>query len=126
MNNENAPIIDWIRDNPLHRSGRALLRHPAPALGDDAKSPQRIRVMERRQWQPMVNQNGTFAPTSVALVGCVAEANETSGDRCGGETNTATAGSKAHRNNGYVLRPQTTAIGPLRAPADALVCEVPF
>ena len=27
-----------ITNHPLHRSGRALLTHPAPALGDDAKS----------------------------------------------------------------------------------------
>jgi hypothetical protein len=27
-----------ITNHPLHRSGRALLAHPAPALGDDAKS----------------------------------------------------------------------------------------
>jgi hypothetical protein len=25
-----------ITNHPLHRSGRALLTHPAPALGDDA------------------------------------------------------------------------------------------
>ena len=30
-----------ITNHPLHRSGRALLTHPAPALGDDAKSPER-------------------------------------------------------------------------------------
>jgi hypothetical protein len=45
-----------ITNHPLHRSGRALLTHPAPALGDDAESPEWIRVMERRWWQPMVNQ----------------------------------------------------------------------
>jgi len=45
-----------ITNHPLHRSGRALLTHPAPASGDDAKSPQRIRVMERRGWQPAVEQ----------------------------------------------------------------------
>ena len=35
-----------ITNHPLHRSGRALLTHPAPALGDDAKSPERIRVTD--------------------------------------------------------------------------------
>jgi hypothetical protein len=35
-----------ITNHPLHRSGRALLTHPAPALGDDAKSPEWIRVMQ--------------------------------------------------------------------------------
>src|SRR6266496_1799695 len=45
-----------ITNHPLHRSGRALLTHPAPALGDDAKSPQGIRVMDPRRWQPPVDQ----------------------------------------------------------------------
>ncbi len=27
-----------ITDHPLHRSGRALLTHPAPASGDDAEA----------------------------------------------------------------------------------------
>src|SRR5688572_2218056 len=45
-----------ITNHPLHRSGRALLTHPAPALGDDAKSPQGIRVMDSRRWQPPVDQ----------------------------------------------------------------------
>src|SRR6266545_7117196 len=45
-----------IPNHPLHRSGRALLTHPAPALGDDAKSPQGIRVMDSRRGQPPVDQ----------------------------------------------------------------------
>src|ERR1051325_3106181 len=45
-----------IADPPLHRSGRALLTHPALALGADAKPQLRIRVMQRRPWQPKVNQ----------------------------------------------------------------------
>src|SRR5260370_2001186 len=40
----------------LHRSGRALLTHAGPALGDDAKSPQRIGMMNSRRRQPAVNQ----------------------------------------------------------------------
>jgi hypothetical protein len=46
-----------ITNHPLHRSGRALLTHPAPALGDDTKSPQGIRVMDPRRWQPSVDQS---------------------------------------------------------------------
>src|SRR6185436_20663424 len=46
-----------ITNHPLHRSGRALLTHPAPALGDDAKSPQGIWVMDSRRWQPPVDQS---------------------------------------------------------------------
>ena len=46
-----------ITNHPFHRSGRALLTHPTPALGDDAKSPQGIRVMDSRRWQPSVDQS---------------------------------------------------------------------
>ena len=45
-----------IANHPLHRSGRALLTHPALALGDDAKSSPGIRVMDHRTWQPKANQ----------------------------------------------------------------------
>src|SRR5712692_1082414 len=51
-----------ITNHPLHRSGRALLTHPAPALGDDAKSPERIRVMQRGRWQPTVSQTDHLLP----------------------------------------------------------------
>jgi hypothetical protein len=41
-----------IAHNPLHRSGRAALPHPAPALGDDAEANERIErtndQLERR------------------------------------------------------------------------------
>jgi hypothetical protein len=45
-----------ITEHPLHRSGRALLTHPALALGADAKPQLRIRVMQRRPWQPKIHQ----------------------------------------------------------------------
>src|SRR5438552_7404395 len=51
-----------ITNHPLHRSGRALLTHPAPALGHDAKSPERIRVMQRGRWQPAVSQTDHLLP----------------------------------------------------------------
>src|SRR5882762_7471048 len=52
-----------ITNHPLHRSGRALLTHPAPALGGDAKSPERIRVMQRGWWQPTVSQTDHLLPS---------------------------------------------------------------
>ena len=55
-----------ITNHPLHRSGRALLTHPAPALGDDAKSSQRIRVMQRGRWQPTVSQRNHLLPGQAA------------------------------------------------------------
>src|SRR5206468_6088402 len=38
--------------NPLHGSGRAVLPHPALALGNDAHATQGIGMTDRRQWQP--------------------------------------------------------------------------
>ena len=52
-----------ITSHPLHGSGRALLTHPALALGGDAKPPQRIRVMQHWTWQPMVNQTAHPFPS---------------------------------------------------------------
>src|SRR5260370_30816298 len=51
-----------ITNHPLHGSARALLTHPALALGDDAKSSQRIRVMDSRRRQPAVNQTAHSFP----------------------------------------------------------------
>src|SRR5262249_13572566 len=45
-----------ITNHPLHISRRALLTHPARALGDDAKSSQTMRVMDRSWWQPFADQ----------------------------------------------------------------------
>src|SRR5712691_7150184 len=52
-----------ITNHPLHRSGRALLTHPAPASGNDAESPQWIRVMEARPGQPVVKQTAHPLPS---------------------------------------------------------------
>src|SRR5262245_38324796 len=41
-----------IARNPLHRSGRAALPHPALASGDDAKSPEGIGVTNACRRQP--------------------------------------------------------------------------
>src|SRR6266508_4372658 len=57
-----------ITNRPLHRSGRALLTHPAPALGDDAKSSQGIRVMNSRRWQPMFSQTLHLLPRQVGFL----------------------------------------------------------
>src|SRR4051812_25740169 len=44
-----------IADHPLHRSGRAALPHPAPALGDDAKAHERPGVADASGWQPALD-----------------------------------------------------------------------
>jgi hypothetical protein len=41
-----------IAHNPLHRSGRAALPHPAPALGDDAEANERIGTTDASGRQP--------------------------------------------------------------------------
>src|SRR5260370_26228606 len=57
-----------ITNHPLHRSGRALLTHPAPALGAAAKPPQRTRVMNPGRWQPYVNQAAHPLPRKSLLL----------------------------------------------------------
>src|SRR5215470_5567882 len=64
----NVGVGMTITNHPLHRSGRALLTHPAPALGNDAKSPQRVRVMDRHRWQPSVNQTVHPLPSKPLLL----------------------------------------------------------
>src|SRR6266536_5092878 len=57
-----------IADHPLHRSGRARLTHPAPALGSDAKAAQRIRMMELGPGEPTVNQPEHTLPRQPRLL----------------------------------------------------------
>src|SRR6266571_7783498 len=52
-----------ITSHPLHRSGLAELPHPAPASGNDAKSPQWIRMMDTRPWQPAIEQTAHAFPS---------------------------------------------------------------
>src|SRR5438093_1073043 len=46
-----------VTHNPLHRSGRAALRHPAPTLGDDA---------EANEWVGMPDADGRQPPVDVS------------------------------------------------------------
>src|SRR6267142_4582092 len=62
-----------ITSHPLHSSGRALLTHPAPALGDDAKASQRISVMQRWSWQPAVKQTVHAFPRKARLLAATPE-----------------------------------------------------
>ena len=57
-----------IAEHPLHRSGQALLTHPALALGADANAPRRIRVMQHRTWQPKVYQTAHPLPGQARLL----------------------------------------------------------
>src|SRR5919198_2597557 len=44
-----------IAHDPLHRSGRAALPHPAPALGNNAQADEGIGMANARGWQPPVD-----------------------------------------------------------------------
>src|ERR1700704_3759726 len=55
-----------IADHPLHRSGRAGYPHPALALGDDAKPPQRIGMTHAGLRQPAVNEPPHAVPRDPA------------------------------------------------------------
>jgi len=44
-----------IAHGPLHRSGRADLPHPAPALGDNAEAHQRVGMTDRSRWEPTLD-----------------------------------------------------------------------
>lgn len=57
-----------ITHNPLHRSGQARLTHPAPALGDDAKSSQGIRMADLCQWKPAVSEATHTVPGNLGVL----------------------------------------------------------
>jgi hypothetical protein len=57
-----------ITEHPLHRSVRAHLMHTAPTLGDDAHSPQRIRVMQLWLRKPPIYDWFHFLPSQFAAV----------------------------------------------------------
>jgi hypothetical protein len=58
-----------VAHNPLHRSGRAAFPHPAPASGDDAKSPQGVGVADSNGWQPSVDEVREIRATRVIALG---------------------------------------------------------
>src|SRR5688572_1150774 len=51
--------------SPLHRSGRAVFPHPAPTSGDDAKSLERVRVMDAHCRQPPLDVDVHSLPGEV-------------------------------------------------------------
>ena len=57
-----------VAHNPLNRSGRAELPHPALASGDDAKAAQRIGVTDAGRGQPALNQPGHAVPPHTAVL----------------------------------------------------------
>ena len=68
-----------IADHPLHRSGLALLTHPALALSDNAHAVKWIRVMDSCSRKPFVEQDahllpGLLTPTSASAERLIPEA----------------------------------------------------
>src|SRR5690606_35697870 len=57
-----------IAHSPLHRSGRAVFPHPAPASGNDAKSPQGIGVAHASGRQPSVDDSPHPVPKDSAVL----------------------------------------------------------
>lgn len=55
-----------VTHNPFHRSGRAAFPHPAPASGDDAKSPQWIGVTDAGRRQPVGDEAQHSGPANTA------------------------------------------------------------
>ena len=55
-----------IADHPLHRSGLALLTHPALASSDNAHTVKRVRVMNPNRGKPLVEQDVHLLPVQFA------------------------------------------------------------
>src|SRR2546422_696128 len=54
-----------IAHDPLHRSGRAALPHPAPTSGEDAQTHEGIRVADTSRRKPPRDQTGHAVPRQV-------------------------------------------------------------
>ena len=54
--------------HPLHRSGRAELPHPAPTLGDNAKTHERVGMADARAGKPSVDQTPHPGPVQVVAL----------------------------------------------------------
>src|SRR4029077_14670064 len=68
INSRSVGVGIAIANDPLHRSGRADLPHPALTLGDDAKTAERIGMTDSWWWQPALNQAPHPVPSDTALL----------------------------------------------------------
>jgi len=62
-----------IAHDPLHRSGRAALPHPAPTLGDDAKTHERIRMADASRRKPAGHKAPHPSPRQVIALASTAK-----------------------------------------------------
>src|SRR5256885_1741289 len=64
---------DHDRSYPLHRSGRAELPHPVPALGEDAQAHERIGMTDIRHRKPSPEETPHAAPRQVVALAAMAQ-----------------------------------------------------
>src|SRR5437667_12051237 len=62
-----------IAHDPLHRSGRAALPHPAPALGKYAQSHEGIRMADTRNRKPPGDQSRHSVPGQMVSLAATAQ-----------------------------------------------------
>jgi hypothetical protein len=62
-----------IAHDPLHRSGRAELPHPAPTLGNNAQAHERIRMTDTRRRKPSRYMALHAAPRQVVTLAATAQ-----------------------------------------------------
>ncbi len=62
-----------IAHDPLPRSGRAALPHPAPALGDDAQTDEGIRMADARRRKPPNDNALHSGPSQVVPLAATAQ-----------------------------------------------------
>jgi hypothetical protein len=62
-----------IAHDPLHRSGRAELPHPAPTLGEDAQAHERIRMTNPSRWKPSRNIAPHAVPRQVVTLAATSQ-----------------------------------------------------
>jgi hypothetical protein len=101
-----------IAHDPLHRSGRAELPHPAPTLGNNAQAHKRIRMTHTGRRKPPRDQAAHTVPRQMVTLTATAQ------DRPPEETNRVAEGAQRRAVHGYpviteVSHEDRTQIGPL-------------
>jgi hypothetical protein len=91
-----------IAHNPLHRSGRAELPHPAPTLGNDAQAHERIRVTNASRRKPPLNDPSHAVPCQVIALAATAQ------DRPPQETNCSAGGTQHRTVHGHSVITEVT------------------
>ena len=91
-----------IAHNPLLRSGRAELPHPAPTLGNNAQAHERVRVTNTSRRKPPLDEPSHAVPCQVIALAA------TSQDRPPPETDRAAGGAQRRPVHGQSVRAEVT------------------